>query len=265
MGNNIKENRIKEKKAAKLAAEKQQDAKLYRLMLQFAFVVIAVVLAIKTGDNQIFTHTVVLPVFLLVTGVLFALSAILFTYRRMKNVDESDKVLTSAFIFGNVTSLFAIGGVYYVYDNIELVIVALITFTVLYFVHNIYGGNFFAYSFLTAVGFLLIRLAKSVPQVSGFFYYVGKLGVLAAKPLMLLLAVAAIALGVLLIAKNKNYTFAKVTIGGKKCAVTFFICAAAVIAGAVLLIVSPASTILADFLLLASYLVIAVICTVKMI
>ena len=44
MSNSIKEKRIKEKKAAKVASEKQQDAKLYRLMLQFALVFVAVVL-----------------------------------------------------------------------------------------------------------------------------------------------------------------------------------------------------------------------------
>ncbi|MBQ8248501.1 MAG: hypothetical protein IJY93_01280 [Clostridia bacterium] len=265
MSNSIKEKRIKEKKAAKVASEKQQDAKLYRLMLQFALVFVAVVLAIRTENNQIIMHTVVLPPFLLVMGILFGLSAILFTFRKMKNVDESGKVLTSAFIFGNITSLFASGLIYYIYDNVELVIATLITLTVLYFAHNIYAGNFFAYSSFTAAGFLLIRLAKAVPSADGFFYTLGRLGVLAAKPLMIVLALATIALGILLIVKNKNYTFAGITIGGKKCAVTFFICAAAVIAGLVLLIASPASTILADFILLASYLVIAVICTVKMI
>ncbi len=265
MSNSVKENRIKEKKAAKAAAEKQQDTKLYRLMLQFALVFIAVVVAIRTENHQILMHTVVLPPFLLVTGVLFGLSAILFTFKKMKNVDESGNVITSAFIFGNITSLFAAGLIYYIYDNVGLVIATLITLTVLYFAHNIYAGNFFAYSFFTAAAFLLIRFAKSVPSANGFFYTLGKLGVLAARPLMGILAVAALILGLLLILTNKNYTFAGITIGGKKCAVTFFICAAAVIAGLVLLLVSPASTILADFILLASYLVIAVICTVKMI
>ena len=58
---------IKEKKAAKLAEEKKQDAKLYRLMVQFAFVVIAVLLVIKTRANQIFTLEHIMPPYLLVT------------------------------------------------------------------------------------------------------------------------------------------------------------------------------------------------------
>ena len=262
MSNNIKENRIKEKKAAKLMAEKQQDAKLYRLMLQFAFVVVAVVLAIKAGNNPLPTIEYVMPPYLLVTGVLFALSAVFFTYRKRKNVDESSKVLTGAFIFGNLTSLFAAGVAFYIYWDAELVIAALITFTVLYFAHNIYGGNFFAYSLLTAVGFLALRVAKAEPHI---FYLIGLIGVIAAYVLMVAVPLVAIALGILLISKNKNYTIFGITIGGKKCAVTFFICAAAVIAGAVLMLFSLAPTVLADFLLLGSYLVIAVICTVKMI
>ena len=255
-------NNIKEKKAAKLAAEKQQNAKLYRLMLQFVFAVIAVVLAIKAGNNQIATLKYVMPPFMLVTGILFALSAVFFSYQKSKNVDESSRFLTSAFVFGNITSLFAAGVAFYIYWDAELVIAALITLTVLYFAHNIYGGNFFAYSLLTAIGFLALRLVKADSHI---YVFIGRIGIVAANILLIVLPIVAIALGILLIAKNKNYTFAGITIGGKKCAVTFFICAAAVIAGAVLLLVSPASTVLADFLLLGSYLVIAVICTVKMI
>ncbi len=254
-------NNIKEKKAARLAAEKQQDAKLYRLMIQFALVVVAVLFAIKAGNNQISTLYYVMPPYLLVTGILFALSAILFTLKKKNNSDESSKVITSALIFGNATALFGAGVMYYLYWDAKLVIASLITLTVLYFAHNIYGGNFFAYSLFTAAGYIALQVSKAEPHMYPF----GEIGVIAAKVLSFAIPVAAIILGIMLISKNKNYSFAGITIGGKKCAVTFFICAAAILLGAILPIFAPSSAVAANFILLGSYLVIAVICTVKMI
>ncbi len=255
-------NNVKEKKAAKIAAEKMEDAKLYRLIVQFIFAVAAVLLAIKAGDNFLLIIFDAVPIYLLVTGILFALSAILFTFRKKNNVDETCKVLTSALIFGDSAALFAVGVMFYLYWDVKLVIASLITFTILYFAHNIYGGNFFAYSLFTAVGYISLQLAKAESHI---FYYLGVIGIVIAKILVFAAPVAAIVLGILLISKKKNYTFAGVTVGGKKCAVTLFIAAAAIIAGALLQLVSFAPIGAANFVLLGTYLVIAVICTVKMI
>ena len=255
-------NNIKEKKAAQLVAEKQQDAKLYRLMVQFVFVIVAVLAAIKAGNNFFFTVSSVMPTYLLVTGILFALSAVLFTLRKKNGVDESTKVFTSALIFGNAATAFAAGMMYYLYWDARLVIATLITLTVLYFAHNIYGGNFFAYSLLTAAGYLSLQISSCE---SHMIYYLGIVGILAANLLMFAIPVIAIVLGIILISKKKNYTILGITIGGKKCAVTFFISAAAVLIGAVLQFVSFAPVGTVNFILLGSYLVITVICTVKMI
>ena len=195
-------------------------------------------------------------------GILFALAAILFTVKKKNNVDESAKIFTSALIFGNAATLFVAGAMYYLYWDVRLVIATLITLTVLYFAYNIYGGNFFSYSLITAAGYLTLQISKCESHI---IYYLGLIGIAAAKILVFAIPIAAIVLGIMLISNNKNYTIAGVTIGGKKCAVTFFVAAAAILLGAMLQFVSLAPIGAASFILLGSYLVIAVICTVKMI
>ncbi len=253
-------NNIKEKKAAKLAAEKQQDIKLYRLMVEFTLAIVAVLLAIKAGNNEIFTLIYIMPPFLATTAVLFALSAVLYTVRRKNQIDESSNVITSALIFGNAASLFFVGALYYIYWDAELVIASLITLTVLYFAYNIYGGNFFMYSLISAIGFISLRITGC----NSHFALIGNAGILVAHVFSFAIPIIAIVLAIILFAKDKNRTVLGITFGGKKCAVTFLISAAAILVGAVLTLVYPAALIFADFVLLGSYLIIAVICTVKM-
>ena len=206
-------NNIKEKKAAKLVAEKKEDVKLYRLMLQLVLSILAIFAAIKAESSFLSKTVFAMPTFLLITGILFALSAILFTVKKKNRTDESDKVITSALIFGNIATLFSASVMLYLYWDVKLVIAYLITATVLYFAHNIYGGNFFAYSLITAVGYISLQLADAEPHI---LYYLGLVGVVLAKALVFAVPVIAILLGFILVSKKKNYTFAGITIGGKK-------------------------------------------------
>ena len=252
-------NNIKDKKAAKLAAEKQADIKLYRLMIQFALAVVALFLTLTAKNNEIFVLWKIMPLFLVVSGLLFGLSAVFFCVRRSKGIDESERIITSAGAFGNAASLFFVSSAYYLFMKAELVIAALIALVVVYMAYNINGAGFFAYSVLTAASYLAFCIAGC--EIN---FPIASLIVTAAFVLSFSIPVLAIVIAVLVIAKKDGVCILGVKISGKLIAVALIVTALVALAAAAVATVYPAAAELIMYAMLAIYFLATIVGIFKM-
>ncbi len=252
-------NNIKERKAAKLAAEKQADIKLYRLMTQFALAAVALFLTLAAKKNEIFVLWKIMPIFLVISGVLFGLSAVLFCVRHAKGADESERIITSAGIFGNAASLFFVSCGYYLFMKAELVIAALIALMVVYMAYNINGAGFFAYSVLTAASYIAFSVACCEVH-----YPIASIIVTAAFVLSFAIPVLAIVTAVLVLAKKDGISVIGVKISGKLIAVALIVTALVALAAAAVAIVYPAAAQLIMYAMLAIYFLATIVGIFKM-
>lgn len=250
---------MKEKKAAKLAAQKQADIKLYRLMVEFGLAIAALFLTITAGSNEIFTLVNVIPIVLAVSGVLFGISAVYFCVMRSKHIDESYKIITSAGIFGNFAALFLLSSAFYLFMSAELVISALIALTVTYFAYNAEGAGFFGYSAVTASCFIALNLAQ---QES--YYVLGKGIALIGNVLSFAIPVAAVVLACVLLRKKEGVAVIGIKMSGKKIALAMMLSAVVTIVGAALVLVYPTAASIAVYTLISCYFIITVIGIFKM-
>lgn len=245
---------IKEKKAAKLAAQKLADVKLYRLMIQFVFAIVALFLTISAENNQIFVIFEVMPIVLAVTGLLFGLAALFYCIRRAKGKDETLKLLTSVGIFGNAAALFFLASLYYLFASAELVIGALIALTVTYIAYNVEGASFFAYTIITAASYISLCIGSE-----NAFYSFGNIIRAGAQILSFVIPVAAIVISVILFAKKNGVTVLSVNIKGKNIAVAILVTALAVLASALLTLILAPAAVIATYVMIAVYFIVTVI------
>lgn len=248
-----KDLKLKEKKEKKAAAIKQEDIKLYRLMIEFVLAIILVSAVIASGKgNEIFIIGTVLPVFNIVSAVLFAASAIYFVLVKRRGINETEKIVTSAGIFGNAAVLFLSGAHYYLFMDAKQLSLSLVIVTLLYFVYSIYEKRFFDFSLFAAMGFLALSHSTLA---------LGSIGTLATL-LVRVSLVLAFAIPLFTIVR------AIVRLAKGKLTAKYFICvilaALVTVAGAVLVLVYPSAVIYAVFALLAVYLATTVVYTVKM-
>lgn len=246
-------NDIKTRKEIKKAERKAEDIKLYRLMVEFVLAVILVLGVISLANtNQIYVALNVMPVFCVVTCVLFAASAIYFILVKRKGTNESEKIITSAGIFGNAAVLFFASAHYYLFCDIEQLALSIVIVSLLYFVYSIYGASFFRYSFSTAAGFLALSVAMIDNNAVISF---ASLLMKGAYLLAIIIPVVSIVLAIIGKAKHKVSTNMTVSV---------VISSLIILAGAALYILNPAAVIYTIFALLAYYLVTTVVYTVKM-
>ena len=112
-------------------------------------------LAKKSIANEAFFITYILPVLLVVSVLGFAASIYLFVRRR--GSDESARIFTGANVLG-AALVFMLATLYYrLTFEATMVIGWFIVAVVLYFVYNIFAGDFFMYSVLSAAGVMLLR------------------------------------------------------------------------------------------------------------
>lgn len=252
-------NNIKDRKAAKLAAEKQADIKLYRLMIEFALVAVALFLTFVAKKNEIFVLWKIMPIFLVVSGVLFGISAVLFCLKHAKGADESERIITSAGIFGNAASLFFISSAYYLSMKAELVITALIALAVVYMAYNINGEGFFVYSVLTAASYLAFLVA-----CCDVHYPIASLLITAAFVLSFAVPVLAIVIAILVLAKKNGISILGVKISGKLIALALIVTALIALAAAAVAIIYPAAAELIIYAMLAVYFIATIVGIFKM-
>ncbi len=254
---------LKEKKAAKAAAKRQEDIKSYRLMIEFLLVIVALFLAITAGNNALYVLSKVMPLALTVTGVLFGLSALYFSVMRIKRVDETDKIVTSTGIFGNAAALFALCAAFYLYMSAQIVISALIALAVVYIVYNVEGSGFFGYSALVAAAYIsLLLLAPSIFEQS--YFAIGDIIINVAKAVAFAVPVLMIVIAVLIFTKKKGVTVLGVKFAKKRIATALIVSALIALAGVVCALVYPAGISIAVYVLLAVYFAVTVIGIFKM-
>lgn len=245
-------NNVKEMKAKKADEVRKNDVKLYRLMIEFALAVVAFYLTVMAkNSNQIDLHIKVMPVVLVVTGILFALSAAFYGIGRNKNENNDYKIITRGGIFGNFAALFFGCLHYYFFLDAPLLIVTLIAVTVLYFIYNIFGGSMFEYSFITVACFTLLGITgvdtSIIPSVARAAVYGSKFAAL-------ILPVAAVIYAFIRYAKKS---------GEKVMLVPIIISSVLTLAGAVLNFVYPTAVIFAVFGLVGCYLIAVIVHTVR--
>ncbi len=246
-------NNIKAVKAKKADENRRNDIRLYRLMVEFVLAIIAVTAGVMLGNvndavMELRLHNAMLVV-VMVTGILFAASAVFFVMGKKKMTDNAYKIFTRAGIFGNLAVLFFGSLHYYLFYDAESLIVALIAVTVVYFTYNIFDGGLVDYSVITATGFLAL----------GFAAFEGRdlsdlalLIVHASKLLAVVLPVAAVIYVLVKNSKNKN-----------SATVPTIVSSVITLAGGILNYIYPAFAVYAVFVLAGVYLVVVIAHAVK--
>jgi len=254
---------IREKK---LAREKKSDIVLYRLMMAFILAMIGIfgMLSVKKSiDNEANFIMYVLPCLLVVSGIAFAAALIFFIMQRNRHVDDSDKLINSSNMLGAAAVFFGCAVYYGLALEASHIVVALIAAIVLYFVYHIYSKDFFAYSGLTALcaGLVYMSVANNV------YTTIGTAVTFAEAVLAIVIAAAGVVFAIMLINGKGSITIGerkrKIFEGGFKI-YPMFISAVLGAVGGALAIAMPAFAIYAVVAMLAAYLVIAVVYTVKL-
>ncbi len=244
---------LKKKKELKAAELRHEDVKLYRLMVEFILAIVLVSAVITAGSgNEIFIIGTVLPILNIVTAFIFAATAINFVVVKRRGTDETDKIITSAGLFGNAAVLFLSGAHYYLFMDAKQLSFSLVIIALLYFVYSIYEESFFDFSVFAAIGFL--ALSHSMLDVSIFSYF-ARLLVKGALVLAFIVPVFTLIRAIIKTAKGKTTA--------KYLACTI-LAALIIVAGAVFVLVYPSAVIYTYFALLAVYLATTVVYTVKM-
>ncbi len=254
---------IKEKKAAKAAAKKQEDIKSYRLMIGFLLAIVGLFLAIKAGNNQLYVLSTIMPAFLLVSGIIFGLSALYFSIMRIKRIDETDRIVTSTGIFGNAAAMFLLSAAFYLYMDVQLVISALIALIVVYIVYCIEGAGFFGYSAFTAASYILLLLAGQPSLLERSYTAIGDIAIIAAKVLVFVVPVLMVLIAVLTFAK-KSITVLGIKFAKKRIASAMLVSGLIALAGAVFTVIYPAGVSIVTYALIAVYFIVTVIGVFKM-
>ncbi|MBQ8508383.1 MAG: hypothetical protein IJ493_00565 [Clostridia bacterium] len=261
VSNNLKKDKIERA----IQKRKQSDLVVNKLMVVFLLTVAAVcgmMIAKRNIDTEASFLSYVLPVLLVISGVLFALSVVNLAMSRSRHVDESRKVITSLNLCGAAAVFFLGCAVYRLSFEATWVIFGVIGAAVLYFVYMIFRKDFFIYSLVTALGVVFVKLASFNPYST-----LGGLVKIAALVMTFAVPVAAIILALLLTAGKGS-----LTLGDKQYKLLekgdhvypIFIASALTLAGAVLAIAASTAAIYAIIALLVAYLAIIVAYTIKM-
>lgn len=199
----------------------------------------------------------VLPTLTIVCGVLFAAALAYFIRNRVKGVSETSRLITSHTLLGMASLLFFLALFYKSLTGIYSIAVV-IAAALLYFVYCLYERDFFWCSLTAAIGSFLLLAGRSVsPLIS-----------ICSRSLAILLSIALILFFSFL---KKNH--GKLSIRGKKRCIMksgyrytpILVLAAIVLAFAVLTIITTSFVLYCILALLAVYLLIGIIYTVKMI
>lgn len=246
------------------AKRTSSDTKVNRLMVAFILGVVAVtcmLLVKKNIANEAFFITYILPVLLVVSVLGFAAAIYLFVRRR--GSDESVRIFTGANVLG-AALVFLLAVLYYrLTFEVTMVIGCIIAAVVLYFVYNIFAGDFFIYSVLSAAGVMLLRGTR-IDYMTSFSSVISLIFAI----LALLFAVVGIVIAVMAHSNNGRLKLGSRSIklyGAKGGHIyPLIIAAVLIIAGGILSILAPAFVIYAVAALIAAYLAIAVVYVIKM-
>lgn len=240
------------KKTAAVGLKAQKNVTSPKLVI-FSTALVAVVIAImmlKRGylSTVLAFYNYVLPVLIPVFALTTVAAITLMVVRKHRGIDESGCVWSSSLMLILSAGLLAICLSYTTFSATRL-LVSVLAFAALYYVYHLYSRAFFVYSLMTVCGGFLLSLER-------FFGLVGTI-VLA----VLVAAVIAVVLMILLAPKSALGRWASVADDSRY---PFYITAAILLVGLALLLLLPAWLFYAVAVLFGSYLVIAIINTLKM-
>lgn len=231
----------------------KKDVAAYRI-IAFSVVLVAVVLAVMMLKNSsistalTFYHDV-RPVLIPVFALLTAGAAALWISRRKKGVDERDTVFSASLLTVIAGGLFA-ACVGYSFLSATRLLVCLIAAAALFYIYYLYPRSFFTYSAVTLVGGLLLAF---------FRFGAGILGLIVPAVLLVALEVA-----VLMMLAGGKHPLGQLVPAASKERLPFVLTAAILLVGIVLGFAAPSLLFYAIALLFASFLVIAIINTLRM-
>jgi len=246
--------------------QKKSDTIANRMMVIFVASLVAIVSLLLVNKNFgkfVYKAFYEFP-FVEIAGLLvLAAGIVFFVMRKKKGTDETYLTFTStmALVGSAVICIFCLA---FRYILINGVVIGLVVVSILTFVFWLYNKDFFAYSLITAVSALCLAAIGGVP--GGGILKTAATGALTVLAFLLPVLTAA---AVIVVKKNGG----KLILRGKKRTVMpkdgsyypFAVTAGVTLAAAVLSLFVPGAELYGNIALLASYLVIAIVYTVKMI
>ena len=187
------------------------------------------------------------------------IAAIIYKFVCVKSgKDESLKSLSSGLLLILAASLFAIVTLFGKIDS-KILLAFVIIGTVLYFVYNIYEREFFWYSLYTAVAYFVLSLGFAASNVASLEQIIVTVAsVVAAVAVTVVVAVSRGRSGKFVLFGRK---LGKLTKNG---AYPFYVTSALIIAGMLLALFVSGISIYSLVVLFASYMIFAVIYTIKL-
>lgn len=261
--NNVNINPKKDKKSI----EERDDFLANRLMaLLVAVTALIVILLLLKKNNNIFEALFiinVLPFVRLGSGLIFIAAAVNFIIKRLRHADESMKFFGSPMLFGIALLLFGIS-IIFTYLLVIGTVICFIAALLIYFIYCFYQRDFFWFSIVTAAGTVLLY-TSSLSTTTGLLKNIIKTAAKTSAVILPVLFIIAVLIfrradGCVMLHKKKirlmksEYSY-----------YPFIVAPAITLAGSVTALFFYGSMIYSMIILLAAYLVIAIIYTVKMI
>lgn len=240
------------KKAAPVRGVRR-DVAAQRIILFSVVLLIAVVTVAALKNSSVSTalnfYHITLPVLIVLFALMTAGGAALWIIRRRRGVNEQGMMLSGAMMTILAGGLL-VSCVGYIFLSGTRLLVCMIAAAALFYIYYLYPRSFFAYSAVTVAGGLLL---------SFFRFGTGLLGLI--LPAVLIAALEVLVLMMLAGGKNRLGRLVPAEPRGR---LPFLITAALLLVGFVLGFIAPAMLFWAIVLLFASFLVIAIITTLRM-
>lgn len=231
----------------------KRDVAAQRIILFSVVLLIAVVTVMVLKNSSVTTalnfYNSTLPVLIVLLALLTVGAIAVWVLRCRRGVSEHATVLSGAMMTTLAGGLLA-ACVGYIFLSGTRLLICMIAVSALFYIYYLYPRTFFAYSAVTMAGGLLL---------SFFRFGAGLLGLI--LPALLIAALEVVVL--MMLAGGKN-PLGRLVPADSRARLPFLITAALLLVGFVLGFIAPAMLFWAIVLLFASFLVIAIITTLRM-
>ena len=244
---------MKKKTAAAPVRGVKKDIAAYRIIVFTLVLVVAVMTVMSLKNASISTaltfYNDVCPLLIPIFAVLTAAAVALWIFRCKRGIDETKLVFSGSLltiVFGGLCAA-CVG---YFFLSATRLLVCLIAVSALFYVYYLYPRTFFVYAAATLAGGLLLAFFRFGTSIAGLIV-----------PAVLLTALEVVLLMMLV---GGKHPLGQLVPADRKARLPFVLTAAILLVGLVLGIAAPSLLFYAIALLFASFLVIAIIQTLKM-
>jgi len=239
---------------------------LYRLLVILALDIIAVASLIsvkKDAARESFFVFDIIPVMTIAFAALAVLALVYCVIAKVKSIDASSHTCTPAMLFSCMTVGLLICLMYKQMSQPKIII-GLIILTGLYFIYYLYSNSFYIYSLYTAIAYVLLAVVGGV----NYFSRMDDGVYTAFKITAIVFAVAAAIFALVAKIKGGTINFGSVAVRvyeGKNDIIPVLVTTALLIAGVVVSFFSAGLIAYISMALLITFLVTAIVYTIKMI